>query len=128
MTEQQFEKEIWKIQGFLNLSDWDVEYRLLDSPWFTWELTYVDYLRFKASISFDKELLKEWDVKVKSIIMHEMCHIFTIMNLRQFEDDTYLKWFTGNLLHWEILARMNILNEQMTVRLEKILSELYKNR
>lgn len=128
MKELQFEKEIWKIQNFLSLNDWDISYRLVDNTWFTWELTYVDYLRFKASLSFDKKILEQSELQIKSIIMHELCHIFTIMNLRQFEEDTYLKWFIWDMIHSGIIEKMNILNEQMTVRLEKILTELYKDR
>jgi len=46
------------------------------------------------------------------------------MNLRQFLEDDYLKNQIGWNTHAEIVTRMDILNEQMTVRLERVISKL----
>lgn len=125
MKEKQFQKEIAKIQKFLNLNDWDISYRIMENPWFAWELTTVDYKRFQAYFSFSKALLDDKDEFIRKVIMHEFTHIFTIMNLRQFSEDDYLKnniWWNN---HAEVVVRMDILNEQMTVLLEKILTKQY---
>jgi len=125
MKLKQFEKEISKIQNFLWLDDWDSYYEMKDSPWFMWEVSYIDYKRFQVRFTFDKAILREPDKEIKSILIHEYCHLFTIANLRQFSTDEYLKnqlWWNN---HAEIVTRMDILNEQMTVRLERILTKYY---
>ena len=125
MNKIDFEKQVAKIIKFLWLTDWDVSIRFLDNPWFLWELSYVDYTRFQASISFDLELLKKEDKDIKMVIMHELCHIFTISSLRQFsEDEDFKKLLWINVHQW-MVREMNIINEQMTVRLERILSKHY---
>lgn len=127
MKVKQFSKELAKIQKFLNLNDWDFSYRLLDNPWFLWELTQADYKRFQAHFSFDKEILTKDDKTIRMVLMHECSHIFTIMNLRQFSEDEYLKNQLGWNNHAEVVTRMDILNEQMTVRLERILTKFYEH-
>lgn len=126
MQERQFEKELAKIQKFLNMNDWDFSFRFEENPWFLWECTYIDYKRFTANFTFDKCILDKDKKTIKMVLMHECSHIFTIMNLRQFSEDIYLKNLIGHNVHWEIVVRMDILNEQMTVRLERILSKFYK--
>jgi len=124
MKERQFEKEIAKIQKLLDMNDWEFSYILKDSPWFLWEVTQIDYKRFQAAFTFDSRLLTETDEYIRKVILHEVCHIFTIMNLRQFLEDDYLKNQIGWNTHAEIVTRMDILNEQMTVRLERVISKL----
>ena len=62
------------------------------------------------------------------ILTHECSHIFTIANLRQFSEDDYLKNILWHNVHWEVVVRMNILNEQMTVRLERVISKLISKK
>lgn len=128
MNKKQFEKEIAKIQKFLWMNDWDFSFRFQDNPWFAWEITTVDYKRFQAYFTFDTKILSDTDDFIRKVIMHEISHIFTIMNLRQFSEDEYLKnqlWWNN---HAEIITRMDILNEQMTVRLERIFTREYNNK
>ena len=126
MKTKQFKKEIAKIQKFLDMNDWEFSFRFQEDPWFVWELTEVDYTRFMADFTFANKLLTETDEYIRKVIMHEISHIFTIMNLRQFKEDEYLRNTIGWNSHSEFITRWDILNEQMTVRLERILSKLYK--
>ncbi len=128
MKLKQFEKEIAKIQKFLNMNDWDFSFRFIENPWFLWEVTYLDYTRFTANFTFDTILLEKPDKEIRMVLMHECSHIFTIANLRQFSQDEFLKnslWFNT---HASYINLMNILNEQMTVRLERILTKFYNNK
>lgn len=123
MNHNKFKKELLKIKKFLEFTDWEFSYQFEENSWFVAECTSIDYKRFQANFTFANKLLTESDDFIKKVIMHEFCHIFTIMNLRQFSEDEYLKnqlWWNS---HAEIIVRMDILNEQMTVRLEKILSK-----
>ena len=126
MLEIQLEKEVAKIQKFLDLNDWDISFRLLENPWFLWEVTYLDYTRFQANLSFDKSILNKEEKEIKMVVMHELCHIFTIANLRQFSEDQDYKNLLWFHLHTWLVREMNIINEQMTVRLERILTKLYE--
>jgi hypothetical protein len=110
------------------MNDWDFSFRFIENPWFLWELTQVDYKRFQAYLTFDTILLEKPDKEIKLVLMHELSHIFTIANLRQFSTDEYIKNQLGWKNHAEIVTRMDILNEQMTVRLERILTKFYNNK
>jgi hypothetical protein len=126
MNSKQFTKETQKIQEFLWLKDWDFTITLSDDPWYVWCLRQVDYLRFQAYIDFSTKLLSEDDKFIISVIMHEMCHIFTISSLKMFEDDEYIKEYIGKICHSEMISRMNLINEQMTVRMERLLTKYYE--
>lgn len=124
MTEEKFNKLFCKIQTLLQLTDWDITYSLKDDVEYIWMLYDVDYTRFQAHINFTKDILK-WEDK-EMIIIHELCHIFTISSLRYFEKDEFIKSYIGAVYHAEMIARMNIINEQMTVRMERVISKLRK--
>lgn len=126
MKEKQFAKELEKIQKFLDLNDWYFSYRFMDNPWFLWEVTYLDYTRFTANFTFDKILLEKPDKEILMVLMHECSHIFTIANLRQFSEEETFKTLLWYNLHTWLVREMNIINEQMTVRLERILTKFYK--
>lgn len=83
----------------------------------------VDYKRFQAHIDFSTGILSENESFAIKIIMHELCHIFTISSLKEFERDEYIKQYIGAIQHNEAIVRMDILNEQMTVRLERLLTK-----
>lgn len=124
MKNKQFAKEVSQIQSTLLLDDWDITYAIVENPWFVWELTQVDYKRFQAYFTFAQKLLTESEEMIRSVIMHEFLHIFTISSLRYFSDDEYIKEYIGKIAHSEMIVRMDIINEQMTVRLERILTKL----
>lgn len=125
MKVKQFAKEIAKIQKFLDLNDWDISYKLVESPWYMGQLSEVDYKRFQAYLTFDSNVLNEPDKTIRILIMHELSHVFTISSLRIFENDGYIREYIWTICHKELIVRMDIINEQMTVRLERILTKHY---
>lgn len=126
MNHNKFKKELLKVQKFLELKDWEISYQFEEDPWFVWECTAIDYKRFQVNFTFATKFLNESDEFIKKVLIHEMAHIFTISSLRYFSEDEYIKEYIGRITHNEMITRMDIINEQMTVRLERILSKYYK--
>ena len=124
MKKEEFNKLFCKVQTYMELTDWDITYSLVKAE-YIWKLYDVDYTRFQAHISFNKDILKREDKE--SIIRHELCHIYTISSLRYFEKDLFIKDYIGSIYHTEMITRMNIINEQMTVKMERLIWKLNKN-
>lgn len=122
MDKEKFNKLFRKIQTLLQLTDWDITYSLKDDVDYIWMLYDVDYTRFQAHINFTSDIVDREDRE--KIILHELCHIFTISSLRYFEQDEFIKNYMGSIFHSEMITRMNIINEQMTVRMERIITKL----
>ena len=76
----------------------------------------------------------EWYVKyreehpedVAQCALHEILHVFTAAPLFHFEDMKWLKENVGCTVFTSVTSEMNILNEQMNVRLESALIGLFK--
>lgn len=108
----------------LRFYDWDIKYSFEEWVEYVWWLKYVDYKRFQAYIIFNKNLLNECDSYIKEVIVHELCHIFTISSLMIFKEDELVKNMMWQSLQSELTTRMDIINEQMNVRLHKLILSL----
>lgn len=126
ITKHQFKKEIKRVQKILGLNDWIFTYSLEEKPWFMWQMTTADYKRFEAHFTFDSRFMEEQIDTIRLVLMHEFCHIFTISSLRYFSEDEHMQQILWMVMHQEMVTRMEIINEQMTVRLERILTKLTK--
>lgn len=120
---------IKELKDYLDLESRDLQISYEDWDWseYIGWMKNVDYLRFSGYLLLKWEYFKESNIdEYISICMHELLHIYVNSSLRVLEEDTYI---TANI--WENIKhmyhnQMNIHCEQLTVKLERVLTREFK--
>jgi hypothetical protein len=131
MTEKQFAKHIGKIQTFMWLDIWEINYRFneLDAPkWLRVEArcTNILYPYFRIYIDFNPKILDDSTDSILHVIFHEFSHIYTMSEMKIFEwEKEFLDAWIWHIAYEFIKEKMIITNEQQTELLARRFKELY---
>ena len=118
---------IKSLRKYLLLDDWTLKFAIVEDTEELGQMEKADYSRFLAALHFQKKYVEESsNDDVIELVMHELCHIITIAPLQVFNDDEYNHKQIWHLEFISIHSKMNIYNEQMNIKLTKIMMRGYK--